>query len=241
MFQLRSVCEDQASRVQIRDKGEAMAQKTGEFEFKLGRSGLVFFTFVIALVLLFSFVCGVMVGKNIESYPEKIARGIPNVIRKTITERVETGPARTDGNAIASDESLSDPAPDTDQKEETVEFTFYDTLKKTDESAGHETFTPPKAPSLETSSPANKQADGLYTVQVASFRDKAMTGALGERLSHLGYTHRVDEIHLQSSGRWFRLKLPGFATYDEARTAASRVEEEVKGIKCLIIKNRESE
>jgi hypothetical protein len=51
----------------------------------------------------------------------------------------------------------------------------------------------------------------------------------------------VDEINLQSSGTWFRLKLPGFATYDEARTAASRVEGEVKGIKCLIIKNRESE
>ena len=219
-----------------------MAQKTGEFEFKLGRSGLVFFTFVIALVLLFSFVCGVMVGKNIESYPEKIARGIPNAIRKTITERVETGPDRTDGNAVASDESPRDPAPDTVQKEEQVEFTFYDTLKKPEESAGQETFTPRKAPSLApASSPERNQADGLYTVQVASFRDKAMTETLGERLSHLGYAPRVDEINLQSSGRWFRLKLPGFATYDEARTAASRVEGEVKGIKCLIIKNRESE
>ncbi len=146
----------------------------------------MFFTFVIALVLLFSFVCGVMVGKNIESYPEKIARGIPNVIRKTITERVETGPDRTDGNAVASDETPRDPAPDTAQKEEQVEFTFYDTLKKTEESAGHETFTPGRRlprPRL----PERNQADGLYTVQVASFRDKAMTETLGERLSHLGY------------------------------------------------------
>ncbi len=218
-----------------------MAQKTGEFAFKLGRSGLVFFTFVIALVLLFSFVCGVMVGKNIESYPEKIARGIPNVIRKTITERVETEPDRADGSTIASNETPRDPAPDTVQKEEKVEFTFYETLKKTGESDTHETFTPAKAPSLGASSPERKQGDDPYTVQVASFRDKTMTGTLGERLSQLGYTPRVDEINLQSSGRWFRLKLQGFATYDEARTAASRVEGEIKGIKCLIIKNRESE
>lgn len=217
-----------------------MSQKTGEFEFKLGRSGLAFFTFVIALVLLFSFVCGVMVGKNIESYPEKIAKGIPSAIKKTITERMEDIEPDITGSAVASDAPQSDPPSDTVKREEKVEFTFYDTLKETNENV-KENFTARKAPSPDESPPEKKQGDGPYTIQIASFKDKAMTGALGERLSRMGYTPRVDEINLQSSGRWFRLKLQGFATYDEARTVASLVEGKIKGIKCLIIKNRESE
>jgi hypothetical protein len=216
-----------------------MSQKTGEFEFKLGRSGLTFFTFVIALVLLFSFVCGVMVGKNIESYPEKIARGIPNAIRKTITNRMEPDTAEHD---TIPDTAQNDATPDAVKKEEKVEFTFYDTLKQTGENV-KETFTDTKVPSSDTSyAPLErKQAGGLYTIQVASFRDKGMTGTLGEKLSHMGYTPQVDEIDLQSSGKWFRVKLQGFATYDEARTAGSLLEKKIKGIKCLIIKNRESE
>jgi len=209
-----------------------MSQKTGEFEFKLGRSGLMFFTFVIALVLLFSFVCGVMVGKNIESYPEKIARGIPGAIRKTITKSMDIEP----------DAAGRDATPDTVKEEEKVEFTFYDTLKQTGENV-KETFTDKKVPSPDTTyaPPEKKQAGGPYTIQVASFRDKGMTGALMEKLSQMGYDPRVDEVTLQTSGKWFRVKLQGVATYDEARTVASLLEKKIKGIKCLIIKNRESE
>ncbi len=208
-----------------------MSQKTGEFEFKLGRSGLTFFTFVLALVLLFSFVCGVMVGKNIESYPEKIARGIPGAIRKTITKSMDIQP----------DTAGRDVTPDTVKREEKVEFTFYDTLKETGDNV-KETFTDRKGPSPDTYTPPEKnQADGPYTIQIASFRDKGMTGALGEKLSRMGYTPRVDEINLQSSGKWFRVKLQGFDTYDAARTVGSLLEKKIKGIKCLIIKNRESE
>jgi len=217
-----------------------MSQKTGEFEFKLGRSGLTFFTFVLALVLLFSFVCGVMVGKNIESYPEKIARGIPGAIRKTITKSMDIQPD-TAGRDVAPDATQSDVTPDTVKREEKVEFTFYDTLKETGDNV-KETFTDRNGPSPDTyTPPEKKQADGPYTIQIASFRDKGMTGALGEKLSRMGYTPRVDEVTLKTSGKWFRVKLQGSATYDEARTVGSLLEKKIKGIKCLIIKNRESE
>lgn len=219
-----------------------MSKKSGEFEFKLGRSGLTFFIFVIALVLLFSFVGGVMVGKNIESYPEKIARGIPGAIRKTITKSMDIEPD-TAGRDVAPDAGQSDVTADTPAREEKVEFTFYDTLKQTGENV-KETFTDTKVPSPDTSSytpSEKKQAGGLYTLQVASFRDKGMTGALREKLSNMGYTPRVDEVTLKTSGKWFRVKLQGFATYDEARTVKSLLEKKIKRIKCLIIKNRESE
>ncbi|MDO9516245.1 MAG: SPOR domain-containing protein, partial [Syntrophales bacterium] len=67
------------------------------------------------------------------------------------------------------------------------------------------------------------------------------TGPLREKLSHLGYTPRVDEVTLPTSGKWFRVKLQGFATYDEAREVGSLLEKKRGGIKCLIIKNKISE
>lgn len=220
-----------------------MAQKSGEFEFKLGRSGLTFFIFVIAVVLLLSFVSGVMVGKNIESYPEKIARGIPGAIRKTITKSMDIVPdtARDDVRPHVAQRDSA--VPETAEKEEKVEFTFYDTLKQTGENV-KETFTEKKGPSPDVAvdtPPEEERATGPYTVQVASFRGKDMTGGLRKKLSDLGYAPRVDEVTLPTSGTWFRVKVHGFATYDEARGVASRLEKEIRGIKCLIIKNRESE
>lgn len=221
-----------------------MAQKSGEFEFKLGRSGLTFFICVIAVVLLLSFVAGVMVGKNIESYPEKIARGIPGAIRKTITTGMDITPD-TAGDAVTPDTAPrgDGTVPDPPAGEEKVEFTFYDTLKQTGEVV-RETFTEEKGDSPDvavTVPPEKRRSTGPYTIQVASFRDRGMTGALREKLSQMGYAPRVDEVTLQTRGTWFRVKVNGFATYDEAREAASRLEKKIRGIKCLIIKNRESE
>ncbi len=217
-----------------------MSQKTGEFEFKLGRSGLTFFIFVLALVLLFAFVGGVMVGKNIESYPEKIAKGIPGAIKETITKSMDIEPD-TAGRDVTRDVGQSDATPETPAKEEKIEFTFYDTLKQTGEDV-KETFKDEKVPAPGTYTPSErKQTGGPYTIQVASFRDKGMTETLSKKLSNMGYTPRVDEVTLPTSGKWFRVKLQGFATYDEARGVGSLLEKKIKGIKCLIIKNRESE
>lgn len=213
-----------------------MSKKTGEFEFKLSRSGLTFFTFVIAIILLLSFIGGVIVGKNIETYPEKIAKGIPSVIKETIVKSIDIKPA-TDTEDTA--EAPVRP-PDTGKQEEKVEFTFYDRLKKTDEEVT-ETLTveetlPPDASSF---APPPKKEPGPYTVQVASFRDKAKTKALCDTLSNIGYEPRVDEVNLKS-GKWFRIQLEGISTYNEAKRIVSRVGEKVKGIKCLIRKNRKS-
>jgi len=216
-----------------------MSQKTEDFEFKLGRSGLTFFIFVIAVVLLFSFVSGVMVGKNIESYPEKIARGIPGAIKEKITKSIDIE-SDTAGRDVTTDATQSDVTPDTVKREEKVEFTFYDTLKGARENV-KETFADKGTYPYTYTPPEREQAGGPYTIQVASFRDKGTTGTLREKLSHMGYTPRVDEINLQPSGKWFRVKLQGFATYDDARKVSSLLEKKIKGIKCLIIKDKTSE
>jgi len=199
-----------------------MPRKTEAFEFKLSKFGLFFFTVIIALFLLFSFICGVIVGKNIESYPEKIARGIPGAIKEKIVK------------------SRDIPA-DTGEGEDDFEFTFYDTLKgKREDIKGTFAGRSGGEPSEKYNPPGEKQTDNRYMIQIASFRDKSRTEDLKAKLSDMGYSPKVDEVILRSSGRWFRVKLQGFATYDDARRVASLLEKKVRGIKCLVIKNRES-
>ncbi len=195
-----------------------MPQKNGAFEFRLGRFGLVFLTLVIALFLLFFFVCGVMVGKNIESYPKKIA-DMPGTIKEKIVKS-------------------RDAATYTDKKEDEIKFTFYDTLKGSGSNV-KENFVDNKVSSSEKyKPPEKKQRSGQYDIQIASFKDKGKTEILRAKLFDMGYSPRVDDIELQSKGTWFRVKLAGFATYDDARKVASLVEKKIRGIKCLIIKNR---
>ena len=86
------------------------------FEFRLGKLGLGLFVFGTSLSLLFAFVFGVIVGKNIESYPEKIVKGIPRITKQKIVRK-----------PLAAEETA---------KEEKKDFklTFYDTLaRKSDE------------------------------------------------------------------------------------------------------------
>jgi cell division protein FtsN len=51
-----------------------------KFEFRLGRQGILLFVVSMSLMLFLVFIVGVMVGMHIDAYPEKIARGIPQVI-----------------------------------------------------------------------------------------------------------------------------------------------------------------
>jgi cell division protein FtsN len=199
------------------------SQKSGDFEFKLGKFGLMVFTFGISLLLLFSFIFGVIVGKHIESYPEKIAIGIPKAIKEKITKKV--------------DETMELKG---DEKEE-FELTFYDTLPKKSEEEGlkeePEKIPTPKVPSK---APVAKKAvpTESYLIQVASFKDEGRMERLKKRLSTMGYTPRVDKISLSSSGNWFRVKLEGFATFDEAATAATSIEKNIGGMKCLVTKGK---
>jgi cell division protein FtsN len=52
------------------------------FEFRLGRQGILLFVACMSLMLFLVFIIGVMVGMHIDAYPEKIARSIPQMILK---------------------------------------------------------------------------------------------------------------------------------------------------------------
>jgi hypothetical protein len=51
------------------------------FELKLGKRALILFIIGISCLLFLVFLFGVTIGKNIDTYPEKFARGIPGMIK----------------------------------------------------------------------------------------------------------------------------------------------------------------
>ncbi|MBN1662197.1 MAG: SPOR domain-containing protein [Deltaproteobacteria bacterium] len=96
------------------------AKNSRKFELRLGKTGLIVFIFGLALLVFFSFILGVTVGKHIEAYPEMLARGIPAMVKEklglsAVHEETAVNAAGEDGKAA----------------EETTEdfgLTFYDTL-----------------------------------------------------------------------------------------------------------------
>jgi cell division septation protein DedD len=60
------------------------AKNLRQFEFKLGKLGVVLFMVGLAILVFAGFLLGVQVGRNIDTYPDMIARGIPGQILQSI-------------------------------------------------------------------------------------------------------------------------------------------------------------
>lgn len=194
------------------------SRKKGDFEFKLGKFGLVLFTFSLSLLMLFSFIFGVIVGKNIDSYPEKIVKGIPRTIKDKIALGEKPAPE-------SKEEGKGSKTPPAEKKKDEFKLTFYDSL--TD-----------KTKKTETGKAETEQSQKyIYTIQVASFKELEKTKALADRLRKVKLSPVIDKIELSSNGTWFRVKLEGFPSYDEAKEKSKFLESRIRGLKCLIIKN----
>ncbi len=98
------------------------AKNTHRFELRMGKLGLALFILGMSALLFAVFLVGVNVGKNIDIYPDKIARFIPDTIRSRM------------GWPSGSMEPMV--SPKEEKKQETAEsdkdmdLTFYDTLSK---------------------------------------------------------------------------------------------------------------
>lgn len=57
-----------------------MSKNTKQFEFKLGRTGLIFFVLGMGISIFAFFLLGVKVGANLDTYPEKMAAWPASVV-----------------------------------------------------------------------------------------------------------------------------------------------------------------
>jgi cell division protein FtsN len=208
------------------------SQNSRDFEFKLGKLGLVLFTFGIALLLLCSFLFGVMVGKNIETYPEKIAKGIPQAIKETMVD----APHQAISNMVKENETKEPEAVEKEEKKDDFNVTFFDKLTEKDKKTARD--LPGATGSSKTKKETRMLSKDRYMIQLASFRDKTKMEALQKKVSALGYTPRIDEINLASKGTWYRVILDGFPNTHEAQKIKTVLEKNIRGLNGIIIRHR---
>ena len=114
-----------------------------------------------------------------------------------------------------------------------VPLTFYETLTKEEkEGAAERKAAKEETKREEERAPEVKPpAAELYFVQVASFRQEANAKSLMRRLKEKGYKVRIVQVTL-GKGKWWRVKVGGFAERGEAERVKGTLEKEgFKGIK----------
>lgn len=212
-------------------------KNTRRFEFKLGRIGLAFFLLGISGLLFGVFLLGVTVGKNIESYPEKIARFLPDKIKTLISLSPGTGETAVAERNQARQEK---PEPDPD-------LTYHDRLVKGKQEAVPSPPPEPVTPAVQPKpaapvpavekAPPEKEKPAVreeFLVQVVSYKEKSKAETLVKKISGMGYPSRTEVIDLPDKGKWFRVVMGGFPSRAEAQTAVNAISRKNKGLKCVI-------
>jgi cell division septation protein DedD len=205
-----------------------MEYQKRDFEFKLGKLGVVLFTLGISCLLLVSFIFGVMVGLNIESAPEDIAKSIPRLIKQKIARApAEEVQKQEEGQGEDARQALKG------EKDE-FKLSFFDTLTRKSDAVK------PSVELKEAGAPASKAAEkasaakGKFILQVASLQDRTKAEELRGALIQMGYDPFVDVADIPNKGKWYRVKLKGFETREDARRVAAEIERKVKGLQCFV-------
>ena len=202
------------------------------FEFRLGRRGIMLFAVGMSLLLFFVFIIGVMVGLHIDAYPEKIA-GLPDIIRKRLyNPAVNTGRINPGGEKtkipLPGDAGNVVPLPDSLPLEE------------------EEPTAPPGLEEKKSSPAASPSGKGKeddtqppkvgekYFVQAGSFQNINKADELSNKIIPLGYKPRVATTEVPGKGKWSRVVIEGFETKEEAKKAAGVLSEKIKSVNCIV-------
>lgn len=126
------------------------AKNLRQFEFKLGKLGIILFLAGFTILVFAGFLLGVQVGRNLDTYPDWIARGIPRQILDLVGP--SGGPIRRDIPVGKPDVALFDASAGDQQAVKTAEG-------EKEPAAGASPATPGTAPqSGEATSPAGEAA-----------------------------------------------------------------------------------
>jgi cell division septation protein DedD len=226
------------------------AKNVRTFELKLGKRALAVFVIGVSFLLFVAFLLGIHVGKIMDAYPEKVARGIPHVIM----EYFGWLPKKAESVANAGN-ALKEPAAGQDDK---VDLTFYDTLartgkdadvveKKTPERAGTVSEKPSKpvntgdsglVPAKPSDKPSSPAVPERYQVQIVSLKEKEKAEQMCKKLVDLGYTPHILTAEIRDKGTWFRVVLDNMESQEKAQKAMDVVSKKIRGVSCVVLKKK---
>lgn len=225
------------------------AKNTRPFELKLGKLAIILTIAGFAILVFLSFLLGVKVGMNIETYPREIAWGIPAKIVRILG--IPRSPGKVEVPPIVSAPSVPvepEPTPTAPEAPTTSAEPVKSTARPSVE-AGKSIPEAPPAPgapgestepvkSAEPAAPKASKAtqEGIFIVQVGSFRDEKKAREVTGKIKKLGFTARVRTIDIPGKGRWHQVTIERFKSKAEAEEAREKVSAQIKGLDCVIRK-----
>jgi len=230
------------------------------FELKVGKAGLIIIVFGMAVLLCMSFLFGVDVGKNIDTYPDKIA-ALP---QKALALVWQPANIRAAQSVPDSKDGSSQP-----QTQENIDLTFYNDLTSKKgiqkeqtvpekqqvflpSSDGEETVTNNfNVDTQNQPAPINKKImekgdikakeiapfvasnTKKFLIQVASLKDKTTANKMSKKTASLGFMSQVIKVDVKGKGTLYRVVVSGFEDKIQADAAAQKITKKT-GTNCLI-------
>lgn len=234
-----------------------------KFELKLGRTGIIIIVAGMTALLCASFVLGVAVGKNIDTYPAKIY-SLPQQVLAFFWRPAKVAVSQNQISEATSDKGNMDltfhndltqsktpsiqPPPVVEKKPEPAVITDHKAetpvpVNAPGEEGGSKKEAAPvrSKVAVEKNIPASKShnqgssvASGdSFIIHVASLKEKKKAEQINNLVVALGYKSKVVKLDIKGKGIWYRVLVPGFETKAQAKAAVDIISRKVK-TNCVI-------
>jgi len=205
----------------------------------MGKRALILFIIGMSCLLFIVFLFGVTIGKNIDTYPEKFARGVPGMI----IEKLGWSSNKTESAETVAEQSKEYAKADGEEKitdEKKVPVTAPVGIDGKQPAAQALVSTQEQKPPLLSAAEQTKikppPMDEKYLINVVSFKEKEKADQLCKKLIDLGFTPRAAVVELHEKGKWFRVTLEGFDSREQAQKVVDSVTRKISGLNCAIHK-----
>jgi cell division septation protein DedD len=230
------------------------------FELKIGKTGFIIIVAGMSAFLCAAFLFGVDVGKNIDTYPDKIA-ALPQRVLALVWRPARIGVAQNaPDNKNGQHQSSA---------EKNIDLTFYDALTSKKGIANADSVPEKQPPDLQTKNeeeaakgnlnieaqkplqtanekskatqePKVKEAavdvasgKNQFIVQAASLKEKKKANQVSKKISSLGFKSEIIKTEIKGKGIMFRVTASGFKNKVQAQEAAQKISSKT-GTNCIV-------
>lgn len=219
------------------------------FELRLRKLGLFLLICSMACLLFVAFLFGVVVGNDLDTYPEKISRQMPiKFLEWTGVLAVAKAPPPVvvirSTKAVAKEEKVVPqsivpdvPPPSSPLTEADVDKGESRSLKQEKIKESPTALLPDKRKLVESPliTPKDKKpVAGKYVVHVTSCKSRKIAEDVVKKIGKIGFKTKIVTAELKDKGTWYRVLLSDLNSEDKANEAAEKIDRILKGNKSVV-------
>ena len=213
------------------------------FEVRLGKLGILTLVCSMSSLLFVFFLFGVVVGNNLEVYPEKISRRFPLQVLQWCGlleyDKVAPVAAKKHHEQRKSQETETIPAivvrnVQPDQEKSSSNRDVAPQVKQEIDDVVSPSLPPAKKIEEVLKSDKEKKSENKYLIQITSCKDKKIAEEVVAKVAKAGFKVQVTMVDLKEKGIWYRVTLSGIDSQKEAMEAAQKIDHILKGNKSVV-------